>query len=318
MSDVQAEEDTALRATIEELKAEVLKLGEFNRIFGQVILRDPDAIGKINCVDTKDLVDIVGIDHNIAHKCNKMCEDIYTEQNHREQCRNLPVRQIEKMLDIHDVLEDPRDRRLEKVYLEYPDNYFKTYFDISILPFYSFIDEYSKREAEDVLVWILKYPDIIKLIGDTDAELSIIKRLFQKSIEGFDPNISIHRLLTQRVGNSYNFMEAIIDEGDDKTLEWSYNHIITKSETCSNGKEISLGCFTIFCEMGKDIDKEAREDWLHYSEFFETYISEVIKAQVNGTASPDTNQWDTKSIKEVDNVNDFYVELCGNLATVNE
>ena len=268
-------------------------------------------------MDTKDLVDIVGIDHNIAHKCNKMCEDIYKEQNHREQCRNLPVGQIEKMLDIHDVLEDPDDRDLKFIYLKYSDD-FKAYLDISFLPFYSFIPNYTKRETEEVLVWMLDYPAIIKLIGDVDTELSIIKRLFQKYIKGFDPNISIHRLFTQDVVSSYNFMEAIIDEDDYETLDWSYNHIITKSETCSGGKEISLECFTTFCEIGKDIDKESREEWLYLSELFITYISEIIKAQINGTASPDTNQWDTNNIKDVDDVTDFYEGLCGNLGTANE
>ena len=297
-----------------------------NKIFGQVLLRDPDALGRVNCVDTQTLVDIVGIDHNIAHKCEEMCEYLYEEESHREQCRNLPVKQIEKIVVIHKKLEHPSNRELESID---PDD-FKAYIDISISPFYSSINgDKSKREIKAVLSWMIHNPRIIKLIEEVDPELFviIIRRLFQNHIEGLDPNTPIHRLFTQHVSVkmfgeriSVSFAEAIIGGRykDKDITEWFYNYIITNSEACSAGKEISIGCFTIFCEMGKDIHRDIRTDWLFYAGNFETYIAGIITAQINGTASPNENQWNTNDITDVDYVNDFYEELCGNLATVKE
>ena len=41
------------------------------------------------------------------HDCVEQCRDIYSRRSDRDDCEELPIRQIEVLADLHELLEDP-------------------------------------------------------------------------------------------------------------------------------------------------------------------------------------------------------------------
>lgn len=262
------------------------------------------------------------------HECKNMCRYIYSRDNDREDCEQLPIGQIEAFARVHMFLESPG----HDVFLETPSDTEQTmsiypmdldgYFKLSIAAFDRLLGQYGGHQAEGLLLWLVEEPLITGIFieedEDEEEEFFILDELFRKIAGDFNTSVETHKPFTQKVyNNEYTLMEVVIQVGNEEALEWFHEYITETNEACRNEK-FSLECFTVFCKIGKDMNQENRKTWLEFDEF-DDYIAGVVNNQINGSASPDSHQWNTNDIRDVDNdVNDFYTDLCGNLATASE
>ena len=238
------------------------------------------------------------------HECKYMCWYIYDGERNRKDCESLPVKQIEVLADIHELLEDPDDDELESISLED----FEVYLNVSISAFDKLIGTYSRGEAKELLLWIVSDEDITEIVRDEEDEFAALKRLFKEIVGGED---NTYEPFLQRIDGRDKLMEVAIEEGNYEAVEWFHDYIFETTEACSDN-EVSLGCFKNFCEIGKDIDDHSREDWMGFEDF-EDYIEDIVEDRIN-----ENNWMDGNNIQDVDDVTDFYKELCGNLATASE
>ena len=245
------------------------------------------------------------------HLCVEQCREIYSRRSKRDDCEKLPIAQIEVLAELHELLEDPDDDDLRDIDLAD----LEVYLNVSIEGFDSLIAKYSRNEARKVLFWIAENEKVANIVSGEDDNFKALEALFKEVVGSFSASSETHKPFIEKIDGSDRLMEIVIDTGNEAALEWFHEYITEKAKACreENNYEISLGCFTVFCKIGKDIDNDLRENWLSFEDF-EEYIDDIVQAGVNGDANPGEHQWDTDLIDDPSDVSDFYTELCGNLA----
>ena len=320
--DTQTEENTMPEKAFEELKTEAMETEILKRVLKQVISRDPKIIKIIGCVYIKDIVGMVGIvdiDSNVMYdECKGICQNIYSQPASRKQCEKLPLDEIEKVDRVHSLLESPPS--LETIFSQFgKEDLFDSlgiYLGISTSPFDKLTSMYNRKETETILNWLLE-DDMMSFFIEADGGNKTLNAFFREIFRDFDLSVETHRpfvevkFKTNISGEELGFMEELIEHDLKLPLNWFHNYIIEKSEACSeNG--VSLDCFTVFCKIGKDMKEKLQEGWVLWQydgDAFREYIDNIIKAKINAP------QWSVNDdFKDVDDVNNFYTELCGDLA----
>ena len=243
------------------------------------------------------------------HECVDQCREIYNRRSDRDDCEELPIAQIQVLFELHELLEDPDDDDLREIDLED----LEVYLNVSIAGFDSLINKYSSRESKEVLFWIAENEDISNLFSDEDDEFKALEALFKEVTGGFSVGDETHQPFIERVDGSHRLMEIVIDTGNESALEWFHEYITEKAAGCRS-EEVSLECFKVFCRIGKDIDRDFRENWLSFEDF-EEYIEDIIDNEINGASygSASTTLWDTDDFDDAGDITDFYTELCEDL-----
>lgn len=256
-------------------------------------------------------------DEDRDHDCKDQCRDIYTRRSDREDCEELTVDQIANLEELDKILKDPDEDELSDI--DHED--FDVYLNVSIAPFDKHVGRYSTREAKEFIFWAITDEEIARIIKKEEDDYEILDNLLKQlaSFSGDDH----YKPFIARVDGSDKLMEVAIADGSEVVLEWFQDYINEKNGACSadNRGETHEECFKVYCEIGKAIDDDLRDDWLSYEDF-EDYIDDVIEDGTNcdnwdsinrpGLTSPDgaTCAEGNSPYEDSNDIEDWYDDLC--------
>ena len=115
---------------------------------------------------------------NPGQECVEDCYDIYESRRFGQDCEELAIRQIEMLLELHDILEDPDDKDLRRIDLLD----FEVYLNVSISGFENQISGYSQRQARDVITWLITDPELTDLFSGEDKDFGALEMLFKRLV----------------------------------------------------------------------------------------------------------------------------------------
>ena len=252
------------------------------------------------------------------HQCYDQCRKIYNLSRDRTDCEeDLTSRQIEDIYELYKELSNPSEEKL----LELDLRVFELYLGVSIASLDNLIKNYSSRQAEILLLWLVKDQEIAGIFRDEDGDLRTLESLL-KQIENFDSD-TIYEPFLAKTGRD-RLMEVAIKTGDKSVIEWFQDFIEKNNEECDDDTE-TRACFAIYCKIGDIIDRDSRDEWLEF-EIFEAYIEDIIDAKVNsqqGTGDKQNSDgWihedaignDREQIGGIEDLDDDWVnDLCEDL-----
>ena len=243
-----------------------------------------------------------------SHICRKQCHKIFTEIEEIERCKQFPIAQIAKLFELNETLKDPNYEKLKAIDIKD----FEVYHYLSPPTLESRFSIYNADQAKSFILWVARNKEIPKLLIEWGYfPYNILDTLFEKIIGPFDYHI--HEPFVQKVNGRENLMEIAMIANNGEAIKLFYNYIKGDGGKCNDG-EISQTCFTVFCEIGKETQAVFRRRWPNQSEVFGNYIDHIVLAEINGISNPTSGQWDTDVFKSGKDVNDFYTDLCGDLA----
>ena len=263
------------------------------------------------------------------HECRSLCKEMYRRKYDREECEELSVVQIEKLLDVHKKLKEADIDDLERI--DFED--LKVYLNVSIAGFDNLIRDYKRNDAKEVLTWIAEDEEAAELLREEDDDYKTLEELLKQISSFSDTEIEepFSKELNSRDGTLF---EMAMHFDNDPAIEWFLDYIFSTDRACTgNNRKVSAACFTVICEIGKEFnDQDYRVDWLDFPAF-ENYIDDIIDKEVNRhTATGGTNnncdkdvwthcdreKWDgtteDKAIEDIDDIPDEdFFNLCGGL-----
>ena len=244
------------------------------------------------------------------HQCKEDCRDIYSRRGDREDCEKLPVTQIDELIKIHKLLEDPDEEDLKN---DVAHEDFKVYVKVSIAPLDRLIGKYNSRKAKELMKWMMENNDIAKVFRKEDDDYKAFERLL-KEIRSFSGDDQIHVPFTSKIDGSDKLMEVAIDVGGEEVLEWFHDYINEKHSDCED--EASSGCFAVYCKIGDGIDNDSAENWVNFKTF-QGYIDDIIEEEVNGDAWAPSSKRPGESDPYEDNrdLDDWVGNLCSGLTS---
>ena len=260
------------------------------------------------------------------HECKSRCREMYRRKGDREECEELTVTQIEKLIDVHQVLEEADTDHLERI--DFED--LKVYLNVSIAGFDNVIRDYRRNDAKEVLIWIAKDEEAAELLRDEDDDYKTLESLL-KQITSFS-NTEIEEPFSKELDSrDGTIFEMAMRSGNDAAIEWFLDYIFSTDRACvGNNGDVSEACFTVICEIGEEFnDKDYRVDWMDFPTF-ENYIDDIIDKGVNRHGGENNNcdkdvwthcdreKWDgtteDKAIEDIDDIPDEdFFQLCGGL-----
>ena len=211
------------------------------------------------------------------HDCREQCDDIYSRRSFEEDCLEQPTTLVAEFAKIHEFLERPRERELKDI--DHQD--FDAYLNISIEPLDRLIGrKYDSGDAETLMKWLIENPELAVTFDKEDDDYKTLKSLLEE-IKSFSNN-DIYKPFVEKIDGSDRLMEIVIDVDNVDIYKWLHGFINEENDDCED-EETSVACFTIYCEIGKEIDDDSAEDWLD-SDLFSEYIDEIIDEKINGCA----------------------------------
>ncbi len=242
-------------------------------------------------------------EENREHKCKKQCRDIYPRRGDREECLDLSIKQIDRLSQLHELLEKPySDKLIEDID---PDD-FNVFLKLSIAPWDKLVEDYSSKQAKQVFVWLIKSPDSAKTFEKADDDQKTLNVLL-KRLASFTGN-NHHEPFTVRIDRRENLMEQAV-KSNKALAEWFVEYINEHNGYCDNNDELSLNCFKVYCKIAKSMDEDSRSTWLNIKSWT-AYIDDIIKEGTNGARRPSSSEWDTDEIESSDDLTDWYTDLC--------
>ena len=252
-----------------------------------VIERSSEEYGGGKCSEEED-----------DHECYDYCNDIYNIRDDREDCEELTVGQVAKIKEAHDFLESPREDDLGQIELDA----FDLYLNISIDPLSDLIKDYSRSNAEDLMVWLVKNGDFAEVFQAEDQDYNHLKVLLQQISGSTGTTVeAIAKAFTVTVDGSDTLWDVISKNKSARTLDWFMDFAEERNRAC-NEEPLSARCFQLYCIVGRAMNLEDRADLLDIPRF-EDYIAQIIDKGVN---HPD---W-APDIKDTGDLGDWVKELC--------
>ena len=120
--------------------------------------------------------------------------------------KNCPVAQIDYLIKIHELLENPDADDL-RYNVGYED--FKAYVEVSIAPLDRLIGKYNSRDAKELMKWMIENPEIAKVFQREDDDYKILKKILKK-IQDFTGDDQIHLPFIANLDGE-KLMEVTID-----------------------------------------------------------------------------------------------------------
>ncbi len=224
------------------------------------------------------------------HKCKKQCKTMYKRTDDWEECEELSPDDIEKILDVHDILEEADDRNLNGI----NSDDLEVYLDISPKGFSDLIREYRTSEAEDVLVWITENKNAAETLNEGSDNYSILEELLSKLYDFSESELE--KPFTREIDERTPF-EMAIDFSNDEAGEWFLNYIFDTDNDCNGDDErVTSACFTVICKIGNGFQKTSFINrWLNFRSF-DSYIEEIIEEDINAGSDP---MWSSSAINSV-------------------
>lgn len=253
-----------------------------------------------------------GDDRRAKDDCEEKCEDMYFTRGDRHDCEELEVSFIEDLFEVYENLKDADD--LEDISI----NLFEAYLNISISGLEKVINRYSSKESEDFLIWLIDNTDALRIFEKEDRGYEALESLFQQFDSDYNED-TLYTTFTERLDGN-ELMQIAIFNRDKTALEWFMDYINDKNPACDGDQE-TKDCFEIYCKIGAEIDRDARDEWLKFEEF-ENYIDDIIDERVNSrnADSGDRDKYNSSGwrygrtyIQDLNDVDDWVDELCHDL-----
>ena len=256
-------------------------------------------------------------DRNLYRDCLDKCEEMYGRKKDRVKCEEMELDLVNDLFKTFELLETGDEDELDEINPKLFEAYISINHD-SIEALEKIIKKYTNREAETFLFWLIDERESGLIFEKKDNEFDTLEQLFEE-INASYKNSEIWKALTERMDGEV-LMKLVLDAGDE-VLDWMMNFINEKDPDCENEIE-SLGCFKVYCRIGKRLDKDDREDWLEY-ERFEKYISKIIDEKVNSqnarnSKNKNSQGWrhedapgrSSSEIGEIRDIDDWEEQLC--------
>ena len=250
-------------------------------------------------------------DESQNHRCKEQCRTIYRRSDDKEDCEELAAEQINRLMNVHDILKRADDDDLRNIDLED----LEVYLNVSIAGFDDLIRDYRSGEARDVLTWIANNDEIADILRDEDDQYKTLEQLL-KTLESFSSS-ELEDPFTEDI-NRGTLFEVAIYARNETAVTWFLEYIFNVSSSCNNDDEVSIGCFTVICKIGDGFeDEDFLEDWFSFNSF-ENYMDDIIEEGINAGNSP---KWSATAITDTDDLfekspyeDQTWVEsLCGDL-----
>ena len=204
-----------------------------------------------------------------SHECYDLCKEIYTKD--RDECLEEDPDIIEKIYDVYKDIEKSND--FNKIDL----NDFKQYIDVSTSSLLSIIRDYSRGEAEDMLVWIAENNKVAEILSGEDEDFRILDDLLS-TITSFDSR-EVQEPFIRDIDRD-TLMDYALQAGNDEALDYFLEYVFRTSRSCD--KKLSTGCLEVICLIGRgSVDRD--RDYYLDSPVFEDFMSDIIKEKINST-----------------------------------
>ena len=267
------------------------------------------------------------------HKCHEQCSDIYSSRRgDLKACEKLKTGLIEKLAEIHELLEDPDH---EDLLAKVDNRDFSAYLNISIAPFDDLIGDrdFGKGDAEELFLWMIEderkvlddedYDSVANILSSEDDDYKVLESLLEE-LASFSPGgNSIYKPFVEDIGRGRKTLMGLaidigpFDEGkNNRLLDWFIDYIEDKNTQCKS-EPVHEDCLRVYCEIGERIDEDYANDWLNFDSFL-TYIDDIIEEGINGSSTGAGSQWGTDDIEESGDLGDWWETganrgLCGGL-----
>ena len=246
------------------------------------------------------------LDRKDKEYCEDICNDIYKQRKDRRECEELEIHLIEDLKEVYEALEDGDEDDFRSI--DY--DLFDTYLNTGISGLDDIIDDYTSREAEEFLLWLIEDRDFAEIFIKEDDDYKVLEALFKQIDKNYNSNSETWAIFSERIGDD-DLMETLINEGDEETMEWFFDFINDSNSACKDDTE-SRECFKVYCNIGSNLQNREQEDWLDDFELLEDYLEDVISDKVNSNqGTPCINDgWtfgedDKRSSPEIDELDDL-------------
>ena len=167
-------------------------------------------------------------------ECEDMCKDIYNRRSVREDCLTLALEQVEKLWEIYEIFENPKEDDLENID---PDD-FEIFVEIDLRPLDTLIGKFGTSDAKKVLTWMLEEPDIVEIFQDEDDDFDLLKELL-KALNSTSGSQQYQQALAKNIDGGDSFIEiAASDEG--AALDWIHGFFSEQCDSDSKGEEVCI------------------------------------------------------------------------------
>ena len=191
------------------------------------------------------------------NECEEQCKDIYNRRSVREDCVELAVAQVEKLWEIFEIFESPKDDELLSI--DAAD--FEIFVEIDNRPLDTLISKLSKSEAKRVLAWAVDEPDIAEVFEDEDDEYRLLKELLDGVSS--DPKVA----LGKNISGPESFIEiAASTNKGTAALDWIHSFFSEECDEDNKGEEVCV-FQDWYCEIVKHSDDDVWDDVLGYDTF---------------------------------------------------
>ena len=202
--------------------------------------------------------------------CEEICRDIYNRSSIREYCLEFPVAQVEILLDIYEIFENPFEDELDSISLLD----FKVFVGIDSRPLEKLIGKFSRLEARRVLIWIANDQNIAEVFQNKDHHEEY--NLLEELLEAVDSDKK--KALSKSIDSGDSFMEIVVDSGNEEALDWIHGFF---------DKECHTESFCIFknwyCEVVDNDD--TWDNLLVYDEKFGNVVDEILEYPISSPPS---------------------------------
>lgn len=244
--------------------------------------------------------------------CEEICEDIYDDssRNTQNECKKLSFVEVERIQEVHDLLEKPD---LEDL-LNINAKDFKKYISISDKAIDNHIKDWTRRHMEGVLTWIAVDESVADVFSNEDDEYKWLKKILGK-IGGGDNADGYKKALEERLDNG-TFIETALNPRNADKVSSSANinkkalsliHDFIEDERVGDcpadpdSESDKVDCLKLYCDLAVAMDNDnIASDWVSLDGEFNKYIDKVIDNGINGSKSPTSSQWNTGNIDDID------------------
>ena len=259
-------------------------------------------------------------DQERDHDCHKLCRKMYTNRAKKD-CEKLTTIKIERLIGIHEQIEDPDD-----LDIDFED--FDLYLNVSIQAFDSLIRDYRSNHAKKFLYWLVYDEDFTKILRDEDDDFDALDALLKKVRRFVEEDDEVYKPFTANIDNHDNLIALAVKRGNEEALDWFQEYILEETSACN--EETSRDCFRIFCKIGDELDSRDRETWMNNTLY--NYLDEIIKNKTNandnsfvgdidnscgGSTTGKNDCWDPDKITDINYLEeedkDWVNELCKDL-----
>ena len=195
--------------------------------------------------------------------CKDTCGDIFKHRLDKKYCLDeLPVRQVELLQEVYDILKKPSENALGKMQL---DN-LQVLLGVSTEPFETLAGRMSATEAKKVLTWLAGNDDPVEVVEKNDGEFKILKAVLKKV------NADADRALSAPISKGDNFIEIATDEKNDMALAYVHEFF---EDDCSDASDYEKCVFKDhYCDL--DLNERTEESYLGYGPF-DSLLEEVLE-----------------------------------------